>query len=159
MKEAGLTVGGFYKHFASREAFIAEVLASIPGTWGQAVAEGRAAGKSEEKILGDLVDTYLSEQHRDHPGSGCMFAAVGDDIGRSGDEARRGATEKLRLGFDLLASLHRHERKPEARALAIVTFSALVGAVTFARLVTDEALSREILRTVRKAVKSWAAEG
>jgi TetR/AcrR family transcriptional repressor of nem operon len=63
------------------------------------------------------------------------------------------------VGFEILAGLHRGRRKQEARALAIVTFSALVGAVTFARLVTDEALSQEILRTVRKAVKSWADEG
>src|SRR5262245_17164453 len=93
MKEVGLTVGGFYKHFASRDDLVAEALAGIPSAWERIIAEGRAAGASREKIVARLLDGYLDVAHRDAPGAGCMFAALSDDIGRSGEKARGVATE------------------------------------------------------------------
>src|SRR5262249_4651894 len=156
MKEAGLTVGGFYKHFASRDDLVARALESIDSVWPRLVAEGRAAGAADAKIYARLVDGYASPEHRDAPGDGCMYAALAADIGRAGDEVRDVATGKLEAAFDLLAGLFGDRRAGKARAMAIVTFSALIGALTLARLVSDDELSREILATVAKALKRWA---
>jgi TetR/AcrR family transcriptional repressor of nem operon len=147
MAEAGLTVGGFYKHFASRDDLVAEALASIESAWERGVAEARAKRLPDAEILARLVDGYLSEAHRDAPGAGCVFAALAPDIARGGAKVRRVGTRKLSSGIELLAGLA-GGRPADARARAIVTYSALVGALSLARLVEAEALSREILRTV-----------
>jgi TetR/AcrR family transcriptional repressor of nem operon len=156
MKEAGLTVGGFYKHFASRDDLVAQALASIESVWSRAVAEGRDQGAPDAKIFARLVDGYASAEHRDDPGGGCLFAALAPDVARAGGDVRDVVTAKLRKSFVLLAGLLGDRRASEARAMAIVTFSALVGAVSLARLANDEVLSREILTTVARALKRWA---
>jgi len=157
MKQVGLTVGGFYKHFASREAFVTEALSSIEGEWDRRVARGRDAGKRDAQILVEIIDGYLSQQHRDAAGSGCMFAAVGGDIARADAGTRAMATAKLSHSLDTLASLFSKRAGPDARGAAIMTFSALLGALTFARLVDDKALSREILACAAKNLKAWSA--
>ena len=74
MKEAGLTVGGFYKHFDSRDHLVAEAVNSAFGGWKRRVDAAKSSGPpvSHEK----LIDEYLSEAHRDNPGSGCAFSAL-----------------------------------------------------------------------------------
>jgi TetR/AcrR family transcriptional repressor of nem operon len=152
MKEAGLTVGGFYKHFDSREALVAEALASIESAWERAIADGRRKGVSDAKILARLIDAYLGEAHRDAPGAGCVFAALAGDLARSGTQVRGVATDKLAQSLDLLVGLLGD------RATAIVIYSALIGAVSLARVAKDdEKLSREILTTVARALKAMAA--
>jgi len=158
MAEAGLTVGGFYKHFGSRDDLVAEALASIDSAWERAVAEGKAKAVPDAKIFARLVDAYLSEEHRDAPGAGCAFAALAGDLARGGDRVRRVATGKLARGLERLESLFGDRRASESRAAALVTFSALVGAVSLARIAGDDALSREILTAVARALKTWARE-
>jgi TetR/AcrR family transcriptional regulator, transcriptional repressor for nem operon len=159
MKEAGLTVGGFYKHFDSRDELVAEALASIESAWEPAIADAKAKDVPDAKIFARLVDGYLSEEHRDAPGAGCVFAALSGDLARGGEKVRGVGTRKLLRGLELLAGLFRGPRAG-ARATAIVTYSALIGALSLARIATndkDDALSREILTTVARAIKSWAA--
>jgi len=153
MKHAGLTVGGFYKHFASRDELVAEALESVDSEWSRTVAEGKARGQAEPKIFADAVDRYLSENHRDHLGAGCIFAALAGDIARSGRRPREIATAKMGRAFDVIARLFPNRRARDARTSAIVAFCALVGALVLARVATDEELSAEILRTVAKMVK------
>src|SRR5215468_410828 len=85
MTAAGLTVGGFYKHFDSRDELVAEALASIDSAWERTVAEGKSKAQPDARIFARLIDAYLSEEHRDAPGAGCAFAAVAGDIARSGE--------------------------------------------------------------------------
>jgi TetR/AcrR family transcriptional regulator, transcriptional repressor for nem operon len=151
MKEVGLTVGGFYKHFDSRDDLVAEALRSAFGTWRR--QSDAAAHGGPPLTYAKLVDDYLNETHRDHPGSGCPIGALTADIARSGKRARTLLTEEIRDAFQLIADLIPGKDKESARPAAILTLSALVGSIALSRAVSDEALSREILKTVAQLLK------
>jgi TetR/AcrR family transcriptional repressor of nem operon len=103
-----------------------------------------------------LIDEYLSEAHRDNPGSGCAFSALAPEIARSDKRTRALTSEQVRNDIQLIAALHPAKDKRTARQKAILTFSALVGAMSLARAVSDEALSREILESVAEFLKNSA---
>jgi TetR/AcrR family transcriptional repressor of nem operon len=103
-----------------------------------------------------LTDEYLNEAHRDNPGTGCAFSALGREIARSDKRTRALTSEQLRNDIQLIAALLPGKDKRTARSRAILTFSALVGAMSLARAVSDEALSREILNTVAELLKDSA---
>jgi TetR/AcrR family transcriptional regulator, transcriptional repressor for nem operon len=151
MKEAGLTVGGFYKHFDSRDHLVAEAVSSAFGGWTRRVEAANSGGPpvSYEK----LIDDYLNETHRDNPGTGCALSALAPEIARSGKRTRSLTSEQVRNDIHLIATLLPSKDKHVARSRAILTFSALVGAMCLARAVSDEALSREILNTVAELLK------
>jgi TetR/AcrR family transcriptional repressor of nem operon len=156
MKEAGLTVGGFYKHFDSRNDLVAEAVNSAFGGWKRRVDAAKSGGPpvSYEK----LIDDYLSEAHRDNPGTGCAFSALAPEIARSDKRTRALTSEQVRNDIQLIAALRPAKDKRRARSRAILTFSALVGAMALARAVSDEALSREILKTVAELLKKFRLE-
>ena len=149
MKAAGLTVGGFYKHFDSRDDLVAEAVGSALGGRKRQVDAAASGGPSV--AYESLVDNYLSEAHRDQPGTGCPVVALAGDIARSDKRTRAVVTREIRDSIELLATLIRgtnEEDKGTARAQAILTYCALVGAIGVARAVSDQQLSREILKTV-----------
>jgi len=156
MKEAGLTVGGFYKHFDSRDALVAEAVSSAFGGWKRRVDAAASGGPAVS--YAKLIDDYLNEAHRDDPGTGCAFSALAGEIARSNKRTRALATEQIRNDIQLLAGLlpgrDKDKDKRAARSKAILTFSALVGAMVLARAVSDEALSLEILKTVKELLKT-----
>jgi TetR/AcrR family transcriptional repressor of nem operon len=156
MKEAGLTVGGFYKHFDSRDALVAEAVSSAFGGWQRRVDAAASGGPPVS--YAKLIDDYLNEAHRDDPGAGCAFSALAGDIARSHKRTRALATAQIRNDIQLLAGLlpgkNKDKDKDAARSKAILTFSALVGAMALARAVSDEALSREILKTAKELLKT-----
>ena len=156
MKGAGLTVGGFYKHFDSRDDLVAEAVNSAFGGWKRRVDAAKSSGPpvSYEK----LIDDYLNEAHRDNPGTGCAFSALAPEIARSDKKTRALTSEQVRNDIQLIAALRPAKNKRTARSRAILTFSALVGAMALARAVSDEALSREILKTVGELLKDSAAK-
>ncbi len=141
MKEAGLTVGGFYKHFDSRDELVAEAVSSAFGDW-QRRAEAAASGGPPVSFA-KLIDDYLSDMHRKNPGTGCAFSALAPEIARSDKRTRALTSEQVRNDFELIVGLLPGKDKRAARSRAILTFSALVGAMALARAVSDEALSRE----------------
>jgi len=154
MKEAGLTVGGFYKHFDSRDELVAEALGSALQTWkrrADAAASGGPPFPYER-----LVNDYLSEAHRDHPATGCPIGALAGDIARSDKRTRAVVTEQIAEQIELLANLIHETSEDESaqRSRAILTYCALVGAISIARVVSDEQLSREILKTVARILRS-----
>jgi len=156
MKEAGLTVGGFYKHFDSRDHLVAEAVNSAFGGWKRRVdaAKSSASPVSYE----ELIDEYLNEAHRDNPGTGCAFSALAPEIARSDKRTRALTSEQVRNDIQLIAALYPSKDKHTARSRAILTFSALVGAMSLARAVSDEKLSREILKTVAQLLKNPASK-
>jgi TetR/AcrR family transcriptional repressor of nem operon len=158
MKEAGLTVGGFYKHFDSRDDLVAEALDGMGTGWDAAFAEAENGGRRGETLFDSLVDGYLGVAHRDAPGEGCTFAALAGDLGRSGTKPREVATRKLEKVLTLLGDVF-GERRPAARAKAIFVYSALVGAMSLARATSDETLSKEILTTVGRLLKKTMRPG
>jgi TetR/AcrR family transcriptional repressor of nem operon len=154
MKEAGLTVGGFYKHFDSRDDLVAEAVNSAFGGWQRRVDAAKSGGPSVS--LGKLIDEYLNETHRDNPGSGCAFSALAPEIARGDNRTRSLTSEQVRSDIQLIATLLLGRDNRTARSRAILVFSALVGAMSLARAVSDEALSREILETVGELLKNSA---
>jgi TetR/AcrR family transcriptional repressor of nem operon len=152
MNEAGLTQGGFYKHFASREVLLLEALTA-------ALKDGekprdKKHGKSPAKLSFDaIVDGYLSENHRDNPGSGCAVGALMNDVSRAGTAAKKLYTGQVERNFRLIEQLLGAADSPEGRTQAIIAYSAMTGAVGLARAVSDKDLSNEILSAVRNYLK------
>lgn len=139
MAAAGLTHGGFYKHFRNKDHLVAEAL-SAAGDKAVAVIGGNMAKGG----LNAAVDGYLSTTHRDATIPTCPFAALGSEMARCSDETRTAATvlvEKLLAVLDEDAST--------GSAAAILALSTLIGAMTLARIVTSSALSAEILESAR----------
>jgi TetR/AcrR family transcriptional regulator, transcriptional repressor for nem operon len=155
MKEAGLTVGGFYKHFDSRDALVAEAVGSAFGGWKRRMDAAESGGTPLS--YESLIDDYLNQVHRDNPGTGCAFGALAGDLARSDKRTRALASEQIRNDIQLLARLLPRKDRRTARSKAILTLSALVGALSLARAVSDDALSLEILTTVAKLLKDPAA--
>jgi TetR/AcrR family transcriptional regulator, transcriptional repressor for nem operon len=152
MKEAGLTHGGFYGQFSSKEDLIAEASA-------RALARSLALWRElAEQASGDplsaIAGVYLTSRHRDSPGEGCLLAALGPDVSRQGPAVRRTVTDYVRSTVDLLAKLVPGKSKAARRQKAITTYATLVGAMVMARAVDDRALSQEILAAGRASVKA-----
>jgi TetR/AcrR family transcriptional regulator, transcriptional repressor for nem operon len=156
MQEIGLTVGGFYKHFDSRDDLVVEALRYALSTRRSQAAAAASGGPP--LTYAKLVEDYLSEEHRDHPGSGCVISALAGDIARSGKRTRAVLTEEIRNALQLIADLTPGKVEEPTRSTAILTLSALVGAVGLARAVSDEALSREILQSVGELLKRELGE-
>lgn len=152
MKEVGLTHGGFYGHFASKDDLEAEASA-------RALAHSLALWRKRSELARDdplsaITDAYLTARHRDDPGAGCLLAALGSDVSRRGPGVRRAVTDYLNSAFDMLAKLVPGKSKAARRRKALDTYARLIGALVLARAVDDDALSREILDAVREAVPS-----
>ena len=143
MKEAGLTHGGFYGHFSSKDDLIAEACARALA---QSLARWhKVADRASGDPLSALAGAYLTSSHRDNPGAGCVLAALGPDVSRQGPAVRHSVTGYVRSACDLLAKLVPGKSKTARRQEAISTWATLVGAIVIARAVDDRALSREIL--------------
>ena len=143
MHAAGLTHGGFYGHFGSKDDLAAEAVT-------------RAFGRSAEKqsryaTLSDLVSGYLSERHCADRANGCAIAALGADMARQSEGVRRGLTAYVRAQLDHFTRLLRNGTRASRRRRAIATLAGMVGALTLARAVDDPALSKEILDAARDA--------
>ena len=139
MKAAGLTHGGFYKHFASKDQLVAEATA--------AAVDSLLKEMAAHPTFKSAVAAYLSTRHRDNPASGCPLAALGDELARSGKEARAAATAGFMSLVDMLAG---DACNAAARRRALVAAATMIGAVTMSRLVTDPELSAEILFAAEK---------
>ncbi|GAC1344433.1 MAG: TetR/AcrR family transcriptional regulator [Myxococcales bacterium] len=149
MSRAGLTVGGFYGHFASKRALVGEALRSLFARQRARWLEGLPAAQGEA-WLEAFVRRYLSRPHRDHAAQGCPVPAVLSEIARAGAPARRALEEELEL---LSAGIAARLGGPPlaARARAQATLALCFGGLSLARAVHDRALSDEILRACRGA--------
>jgi TetR/AcrR family transcriptional repressor of nem operon len=147
MNEAGLTHGGFYRHFDSRDELVAEAIDA-------AVTQGSerihaAAQLGGQPALTAIIDGYLSRLHRDKPETGCAVAALPTDIARTNARARAAYSRQVRRYIDLLAELT-PGRDPDEGHLIL---AALVGALVLARAVDDRGLSDELLDNVARALR------
>jgi len=151
MKEAGLTHGGFYRHFDSREQLVAEA-AQRALTQGSAwtIASGKLGG---QRGYTALVDGYLSAWHRDHPEAGCGVAGVAADAARTGGPARGSYTRQVKECLAVIADLTGNPDRQAGEREAVLTLSALVGAISMARAVDDPDLSEQILTNAAAALK------
>jgi len=140
MRDAGLTHGGFYAHFDSREAMLAEA-ADRAGAESVATLERISAAAPREKALQALMRAYLSKEHLEGVESGCPMAAVGSEMPRQAPEVRRAATRRIKEAIDLVARQLPDWGKPTAHEQALATLSIMVGALVLARAVDDPKLS------------------
>ena len=150
MREAGLTHGGFYRHFVSREDLIEEAIDA-------ALIDGSRQANTDESLdprveLARIIDGYVSKAHRDNPQVGCAVAALPADVSRSGSRVRQAYSRQVRRYIDQLVGLIRKAEPDTKRDEAILTLSALVGAVAMARAVDDQELSDEILARTATAL-------
>lgn len=154
MKEAGLTHGGFYRHFASRDELVAEAVERALLDGGRAVQAVENLQQSPAAVLALLVDGYLSAAHRDSLATSCAVTTLAGDVARSNERARSAYTQQVGSYLALLTKLIAGEKQKSKRMKAIAALSTLVGAVSMARAVNDEKLSREILKSAADALKA-----
>lgn len=146
MAEAGLTPGGFYAHFAGKEALLVETLSRCLGESAAKVAW--AAGSSREPF-GAMVSRYLCSVHRDDPEDGCPLPSLAAEVSRLKPGARRAFTAALERYLTNVESYVPGATAAKRRERALATLSTLVGAMTLARAVSDGALSRDIFEAAR----------
>jgi TetR/AcrR family transcriptional repressor of nem operon len=156
MREAGLTHGGFYRHFGSREDLIDEAIEAALTDGSRQADTGESLDPSAQ--LAQIIDGYVSKAHRDNPQVGCAVAALPADVLRCGSRARHAYSRQVRRYIDRLVGLIRGVEPDAERDEAILTLSALVGAVAMARAVDDAELSDEILTRTANALHHRAHE-
>ncbi|MFZ6677594.1 TetR/AcrR family transcriptional regulator [Undibacterium sp. Tian12W] len=154
MKDAGMTHGGFYRHFASREELVAEAVACALQDGGKTVAALANSKQSRHILFAALVDAYLSVAHRDGLASSCAVTTLAGDVARSNDKARSAYTDQVSLYLKVLGDLIASEKSTSKRTAAITALATLVGAVSMARAVNDTALSEEILASAANQLKA-----
>jgi TetR/AcrR family transcriptional regulator, transcriptional repressor for nem operon len=154
MKEAGLTHGGFYGHFASKEELMAlaceRTLAASATKWGKLCA------RAEGKPLSAIAKSYLSTRHRDDPGKGCAVAAIAAEASRHGSNVRHAFTKGVCTLVEVLAGAVPGKSRTAKRRKALIDFSSMVGALVLARAVDDAKLSNEILEAVSASIEATA---
>ena len=149
MKEAGLTHGAFYAHFASREAMLAEA-ASRACAESAALAADVVARVPPEQALASMLRTYLSREHLEQIESGCPLAALGSETPRQAPEVRRATTRHIKETIDLVARQLPDWGQPSAHDRALVTVAAMVGTLLLARAVDEPALSDRLCEAAVK---------
>ena len=150
MKEVGLTHGGFYGHFASKDELVAlaslRALTETVAKWQKLVDE--AAGDRLETV----VDSYLSLRHHNRPETGCLLAALGSELSRQPSAVKEAVTVGQRKILDFLSGIAPGKTKALRRKQAVVALTAMVGAMTIARATSDPQFRQEILDTVAESV-------
>lgn len=140
MKDAGLTHGGFYAHFASREAMLAEA-ADRAGAEAVAASARIAASAPPANPLRSLLQAYLSKAHVQNAENGCPVVALGSEMPRQTPAVRRAATRRIKEMIDLVARQSPDWGHPGAHERALATVATMVGALLLARAVDDPKLS------------------
>jgi AcrR family transcriptional regulator len=140
MKAAGLTHGGFYAHFPSREAMLAEA-ADRAGCESVEQMSRIAASALPEHALQSMIGAYLSKEHVESVETGCATAALASEMPRQAPEVRRAATRRIKEMIDLVSRQLPDWGKPGAHEHALATVATMVGALVLARAVDDPRLS------------------
>jgi TetR/AcrR family transcriptional repressor of nem operon len=151
MKEAGLTHGGFYAHFDSREALVIEAFAYAMD---RSTERWRKLAEEipPEKRLATIVNSYLTPVHRDDPGHGCAVPTLGAEIARESPRTRRAFAAKLEQMVDMLAEQIPDVPRKAARKQAMAAVATMMGTLVLARIAGNGEFSDEILGAGRDAV-------
>ena len=151
MKDAGLTHGGFYAHFNSREALVIEAFTHAMDRsterWRKISEETPA-----DKRLSKIVSTYLAPVHRDDPGHGCAVPALAAEIARESVKTRRVFAGRMEQMIDMLADQFHGVPRKAARKQAVAALATMMGSLVMARIAGSGEFSDEILKSGREAV-------
>jgi TetR/AcrR family transcriptional repressor of nem operon len=151
MDQAGLTHGGFYAHFPSRDAMLAEAIDRAAADSLDQLARAPDAAPDHEPLAA-VVDAYLSDAHLVAPRSGCTIAALGTETRRQTPEVRKVATRRVREFADLIARQLPGWGEPGAHEDALGVMSCLVGSLVIARMVDDPALADAVRAAAARAI-------
>jgi TetR/AcrR family transcriptional regulator, transcriptional repressor for nem operon len=155
MKEAGLTHGGFYAHFDSREALVIEAFAyamdRATERWRQIAAQTPA-----DKRLATIVESYLTPVHRDDPGHGCAVPALAAEIFRESPKTRKAFAAKLDQMIDMVADQMPEQPRKAARKQAMATLATMAGSLLLSRIAGSGELSDDILAAGREVALGQA---
>jgi TetR/AcrR family transcriptional regulator, transcriptional repressor for nem operon len=146
MSAAGLTRGGFYKHFESKDQLIREACREAVET---AILETLEAAASKGS---GFEAAYLSTDHRDNAAIGCPLSAIGSELARSDEKTRAAATDGFLRLVEIMERQFGENPADFARQRALVAVSTMIGALMMSRIVTDPGLSAEILLEAEKSV-------
>jgi TetR/AcrR family transcriptional regulator, transcriptional repressor for nem operon len=152
MNEVGLTHGGFYRHFSSKDELIA--LAALRAVSDTITEWGKVAADATGDRLEAVVRYYLSLRHHDHPETGCLAAALGCELSRLSSPMKDAVTDGERQIIDFLSGISPGKTKVLRRKQAIVAFASMVGGMTLARMTSDSELRQEILKDVAHAASN-----
>ena len=155
MKDAGLTHGGFYAHFASREAMLAEA-ADRAGRESVEMMGRIAATMPPQQALQAMMQAYLSKAHVEGVETGCATAALGSEMPRQAAEVRRAATRRIKEMIDLVARQLPNWGQPGVHENALAIVATMVGALVLARAVDDPRLSDALREAALKHFSSAA---
>lgn len=155
MAKVGLTHGGFYAHFKSKEHLVSETIAymfddQIDGF------NRRMEGPSLKQCLANYIDRYLSMQHRELRAMGCPMAALNSEMSRMSDSVRQEFELGMKKSVDAVAAILKRLDKPEPEALAKSILSEMIGAVSVSRAVMDIQFSEQILEAAKLNIKTRA---
>lgn len=151
MANAGLSHGGFYRHFASKEQLVAEATAMSMEYF---VTAASAAAAQGHDAFRKHIENYLSAEYRDDVPGGCPLAAMGSELIRTDTDTRRVASQGFEQLIDIIAQWMPSENEPSAKDDALFTLSSMVGALTMARLIDNPEVSQRILDVARKKLIS-----
>jgi TetR/AcrR family transcriptional regulator, transcriptional repressor for nem operon len=151
MKDAGLTHGGFYAHFDSREALVIEAFSHAMD---RSTEHWRKLGGQTppEKRLATIVESYLTPVHRDDPGRGCAIPTLAAEIARENPKTRKAFAAKLKQMIDTLAAQIPDVPRKTARKQAMAIMATMMGTMVLARVAGSGEFSEEILAAGREAV-------
>jgi TetR/AcrR family transcriptional repressor of nem operon len=149
MAAAGMTHGGFYKHFESKEQVVEESVALATETMLASMQASLSAAPGSRGLRTVMAD-YLSTAYRDDSSEGCPFVTLGSEMARSSEAVREAATAGFLQIVDMLAGQFEDLSPAAARKEAMLMFSTMIGAMTMARVVTDPRLSATLLQQARK---------
>jgi TetR/AcrR family transcriptional repressor of nem operon len=153
MKEAGLTHGGFYAHFESRDALLAAAADQAGAESIENLTRAIATAKPGQELMA-LVDAYLSEGHVAAPERGCAIAAAGTEVPRQESEVRRVASRRIKDLIGLIERQFREWGRSAAHDKAMGIAATLVGALVLARAVDDAQLSNRIRKASRDLIRT-----
>jgi len=158
MKELGLTHGGFYRHFNSKDELFAEALSlSFMELGDKLTAAAEAAPKGQE--LRAIIERYLSFEHLDDPGTGCVIAALGSEISRQSIEVRLRINDAMQAYRERMLRYLPGRSAAEKRGQFFVLFPGMAGVLATARAVVDPERRREILAAARSFYLNAFASG
>lgn len=158
MAEAGLTHGGFYAHFKSKEALVAAAIEEAFGQTRRRFARLTEAMTSEQ-ALAAFVDAYVSSEHGNNPERGCPISTLASDLPRQGPMVRAAFDAGVEDMIERLESWLPEQDPAERRSLASSLMAEMAGAVALSRAVSDPALAEQLLAASRERIKARVGLG